>query len=67
MQTLILTPAYGRRYNHKAEALADWKAGRDFKIVGGPYCSIRDIVVMKRMHNVIVIRWGADVCKVMEL
>ena len=38
---LTLIGAYGRE-----ATLEDWKAGKDFKIYGGPYCSIRD---MKRM------------------
>jgi len=40
--TIKLVPAYGRNYQTEAEALKDWNAGKDFKIAGGPYCSIRD-------------------------
>jgi len=43
MPELILTPAYGRDYNSKDAVLADWNAGKDFKIHNGPYCSKRDI------------------------
>lgn len=39
---LTLTGAYGRE-----ATLEDWKAGKDFKIYGGPYCSIRDVKLMK--------------------
>jgi hypothetical protein len=39
---LILVPAYGRRYATGEEAIADFEAGKDFRIDGGPYCSIRD-------------------------
>ncbi len=39
---LCLTGAYGR------EALeSDWLQGKDFKIVSGPYCSIRDSAAIK--------------------
>jgi hypothetical protein len=38
-----VTPAYGRDYRNKAQALADWFAGKDF-ILGltGQYLSKRD-------------------------
>lgn len=35
--------AYGRK-----ASIADWEAGKDFRIVGGPYCSKRDLAVMAR-------------------
>ena len=36
--------AYGRasKYKTRTKVVTDWKAGKDFKIYGGPYCSIRD-------------------------
>ncbi len=34
--------AYGRTYRNEQEVLVDWRAGKDFKFVGGPYFSIRD-------------------------
>lgn len=38
-----VTPAYGRDYKSKAAALADWKAGKDFRhALTGQYLSIRD-------------------------
>lgn len=40
-------PAYGRQYKTSQEAKADWNAGKDFKIVNGPYLSIRDIDYIK--------------------
>lgn len=39
---LNVSGAYGRDYDDEASALADWVDGKDFKIVGGPYMSIRD-------------------------
>ena len=44
--SLILVGAYGRVYKTKKAAITDWEAGKDFKIQGGPYCSIRDITVI---------------------
>jgi hypothetical protein len=41
----VLTPAYGRTYLTEAEAVADWKAGKDFtynRMLQQTYCSIRD-------------------------
>ena len=39
---LYLTGAYGREATE-----ADWDNGKDFKIVSGPYCSIRDSAAIK--------------------
>lgn len=40
---LILVPAYGMTYATEEAMRIDWVNGRDFKIKGGPYCSIRDL------------------------
>lgn len=40
---LVVMPAYGRSYKSREEVTEAWKSGKDFKIVNGPYCSIRDI------------------------
>ena len=39
---LYLTGAYGREATE-----SDWDTGKDFKIVSGPYCSIRDCEAIK--------------------
>lgn len=39
---IMLVGAYGRDAN-----LADWGAGKDFQVLNGPYCSIRDLRTMK--------------------
>ena len=46
---LILKPAvYSKPYpQNMGEVEAAWNNGQDFKIVGGPYCSIRDIEAIK--------------------
>lgn len=64
-QRLTLIGAYGRAYTETSRAAIDWKAGRDFKIVNGPYCSIRDIERMKRIHDEIVIRCNNGVTMVL--
>lgn len=43
MKQLFVIPAYGRRYDDKAILLADWNDGKDFKILNGPYISIREV------------------------
>jgi hypothetical protein len=47
LNSLILMPAYGRVYLTEDAAMADWKAGKDFRIVNGPYCSVRDLAKMQ--------------------
>jgi hypothetical protein len=44
---LMVVGAYGRNYKTFAEALVDWHAGKDFRIVNGPYCSIAEVGIMK--------------------
>jgi hypothetical protein len=40
---MTVTPAYGRDYRNKADALKDWKAGKDFRCaMSGRYLSVRD-------------------------
>lgn len=50
MPTCILINAYGRRYLSIDAALKDWNAGKDFLILGGPYCSIRDIELLQKEY-----------------
>jgi len=45
---LKLYGAYGRETN-----LKDWLEGLDFKILGGTYCSIRDVPTMARQFDVL--------------
>lgn len=40
--------AYGRGYECQTDAMLDWEAGKDFKIINGPYFSIRDFAIMKQ-------------------
>lgn len=41
-QNVILVPAYGRDYKTEEEVAKAYHSGVDFKIVGGPYCSVRN-------------------------
>lgn len=52
MATLIVSPAYGRDYTKRADALTDWQNGKDFRIEGfghyaGAYVSSRDTGQLK--------------------
>lgn len=47
----MIMPAYGRQYKTSQEAKADWETGKDFKIVNGPYLSIRDINSLKDKYT----------------
>lgn len=42
MKMLFIIPAYGRRYETEEALRKDWEDGKDFKILNGPYLSIRD-------------------------
>ena len=44
--TLLICPAYGRAYGTLSQLQKAWHEGLDFKIVGGPYTSIRDKEMM---------------------
>ena len=53
---VVLLPAYGRTYETIEAAEKDWDAGKDFRILGGPYCSIRDKALLNDMgHDVALI------------
>lgn len=51
---ITVTPAYGRDYKNKAEALADWDAGKDFRetstgrYTDKSYCASKDYKVIIR-------------------
>lgn len=55
MMTITLLGAYGRTYISKAKALDDWQNGKDFQVLDGPYCSIRDMDYLIRTNNKIQI------------
>ena len=55
-----LIAAYGRKYSTLAEAKADWEGGKDFRIVRGPYCSIRDTEMFKSIGHAVVLKAGIN-------
>jgi len=42
IKTLFATGAYGRQYDALEDVLLDYLEGKDFRVVSGPYFSIRD-------------------------
>ena len=57
---ILIVGAYGRKYKSLDEAKADWEAGKDFRIVRGPYCSIRDTELFKSMGHAVVLKAGIN-------
>jgi hypothetical protein len=57
---LFLTAAYGRKYETAKQALIAWYEGADFKIVDGPYCSVRDYEQMLQDFSNIYIYYGEN-------
>lgn len=55
---LILVPAYGRQYATKEDAFADYFEGKDFRILSGPYTSVRDYDLLVMDFGRVFIRWG---------
>lgn len=57
LSTTILVPAYGVTYATASEALRDWKAGKDFRVLGHScYASIRNIAKMQAQLCTVYIR-----------
>jgi hypothetical protein len=55
---LELIPAYGRVYLTKEDAVNEWMAGRDFKVINGPYCSVRDATNLRLGYSSVWILWN---------
>jgi hypothetical protein len=55
---LELIPAYGRVYLTKEDAVNEWMAGRDFKVINGPYCSVRDSNSLRFGYSSVWICWN---------
>ena len=58
----VLDAAYGRKYKTPEAAMADWHAGKDFRIAAGPayvgsYCSKRDEDAMRQQCKKIDLLW----------
>jgi len=53
-----LVPAYGRIYDNAPSAWEAWENGKDFRIAGGPYCSIRDVAAMVDDFEMLLIHYA---------
>ncbi len=51
---VVVMPAYGRKYSEPLEMLKDWNDGKDFKVLGGPYCSKRDTPFFKKIEMKVI-------------
>ena len=56
---IVLQAAYGRFYKTEERAVNAWKNGADFKIVNGPYCSVRDSVALANESSAVYIQYGS--------
>ena len=54
---IVLEAAYGRFYKTEAQAVKAWKNGADFKIVNGPYCSVRDSVALANECGAVYVKY----------
>ena len=55
MPNVILRPAvWLKAFDDPVKAAKAWLAGRDFQIVGGPYCSIRDLDKLEQYGDVFI-------------
>lgn len=57
---IVLLPAYNRVYETLDQAEHDWNEGLDFKILKGPYCSVRDSELLQQMGHDIVLKAGKN-------
>ena len=47
------TPAYGRTFSTPENLRIAWNSGKDFKMLGGPYFSVRDRDTLKPLYDMI--------------
>lgn len=55
--SIHLVSAYGRQYTSAEQVINDWKADKDFKILAGPYTSIRDRTALIEDYGRILVRY----------
>lgn len=53
---ITLIPAYGRKYKTKGDLLDDWYAGKDFKVLCGPYTSIKDYWALSKQYGIVLLQ-----------
>ena len=52
---VVAVPAYGRIYPTEKDVLTGWNWGQDFRIVNGPYFSIRDLDAIKKDYTGLIV------------
>jgi hypothetical protein len=57
---IALLPAYGRKYKTRNALLADWYAGKDFKIENGPYANIHDYPKLVEKYGTVLLLHGLN-------
>lgn len=61
---LVLIPAYGRVYKTAEDMFTDFVDGKDFKILNGPYTSIRDLETLVDMSSSVWLEDGLHAVRV---
>ncbi len=56
--SINIAPAYGRTYESLGSMVEAWNDGKDFKVISGPYCSVRDIKVLKEEYGTVYVTNG---------
>lgn len=59
MDYLIISPASYTKPSPRTweEVMSNWTNGKDFKIHNGPYCSIRDLKLLKDLCHHLVVKY----------
>lgn len=52
---VVLIPAYGRKYDTAQDMMNAWHNGFDFKILRGPYCSVRDVEKLSSDYDKLIL------------
>lgn len=63
MKELILIGAYDRHYKKRHDLMEDWEGGKVFKVINGPYCTIRDSdVILSKFEAILGIVDDGELC-----
>ena len=55
----LMRAVWSKPYETKEQALEAWNEGVDFKIPRGPYCSNRDVGLLKTAYDHVYLTYGA--------
>ena len=64
---IVLVPAYGKTCNTHEEVQEAWDTGRDFRILNGPYCSIRGKTRLQKDFHAAYVRYGLNRDKTLKV